>query len=294
MAVRPNDLKRPAGPVDQPRICLNIGRFEESLARKDQCDMAEHQSTRQSGISHRIVRLAELETGRGNGARITELPLTERPRERLSAVGVAHLSDRELLAIVLGTGIRGVGAHVLAEQLLTTYGSILDLARAHHTDLTAIPGMGQAKSCAVVSMFELARRLPKRKPTPRPRLTSTQDLHAIVNPLLTGRTRERLVLLVCNASHRVIHCEVVVEGMAERATVPIREILTTVLRRDGHGFALAHNHPGGDPQPSQADIEVTQQLRFAAAEIGLRFLDHIVVTDHTWRRVNVPGGSWPA
>jgi DNA repair protein RadC len=141
--------------------------------------MAEHPSTPQRGTSQRIARIADLPGG-------------DRPRERLSTLGVAHLSDGELLAIVLGTGIRGVGAHVLAEQLLTTYGSILDLARAHHTDLTAIPGMGLAKSCAVVSMFELARRLPKRKPTPRPRLTSTQDLHAIVNPLLTGRSRERL------------------------------------------------------------------------------------------------------
>jgi DNA repair protein RadC len=76
--------------------------------------------------------------------------------------------------------------------------------------------------------------------------------------------------------------------------VPIREILTAMLRWDGHGFALAHNHPTDDPRASPADIEVTQQLRFAAAEIGLHFLDHIIVTDQTWRRVNVPGGDWPA
>jgi DNA repair protein RadC len=253
--------------------------------------MAEHVSTRPLGISQRIAPIAELRTDDASARRLTDLPVTERPRERLSTLGAAHLSDRELLAIVLGTGIRGLGAHVLAEQLLTTYGSILDLARAHHTDLAAIPGMGLAKSCAVVSMFELGRRLPKRRPTPHPLLTCTQDLHAIVEPLLRGRTRERLVLLVCNALHRVIHCEVVVEGMAERATVPVREILTTVLRRDGHGFALAHNHPDGDPRPSQADVDVTERLRFAATQIGLKFLDHIVVTDNTWRRVNVPGGS---
>jgi DNA repair protein RadC len=256
--------------------------------------MAEPLSTRQSGNSQGIARILELQTELGSAMRITDLPAGERPRERLSTLGVAHLSDRELLAIVLGTGTRGVGAHVLAEQLLNTYGSILDLARAHHTDLTAIPGMGLAKSCAVVSMFELGRRLPKRKIKPRPLLTSTQDLHAIVEPLLRGRSRERLVLLVCNALHRVIHCEVVTEGMADRATVPVREILTTVLRRDGYGFALAHNHPDDDPRPSLADIEATQRLRFAAAEIGLTFLDHIVVTEQTWRRVNVPGGSWPS
>lgn len=243
--------------------------------------MAEGQSPPSGRTSERITRIADL-------------PLTERPRERLAAVGVAHLSERELLAIVLGTGSRGVGAHVLAEQLLTTYGSILDLARAHHSDLAGVPGMGLAKSCAVASMFELGRRLPKCKPKARPQLTSTQDLHAIVDPLLRGRSRERLVLLVCNAIHRVIHCEVMTEGMADRATVPVREILTTVLRRDGQGFALAHNHPDGDPRPSPADIAVTQQLRFAAAKVGLTFLDHIIVTDHTWRRVNVPGGSWPA
>jgi DNA repair protein RadC len=219
--------------------------------------------------------------------RIIDLPTAERPRERLSAVGARHLADRELLAMVLGTGgARGAGAHVLAERLLTTYGSVLELARAHPSDLARIPGMGIAKAAAVVSAFELARRADRT--AQRTVIERTTDLVDVVTPLLKGRTRERLVLVVCDGLHRVTGCEVLTEGSAERAIVPVRDILVAVLRRDGQVFALAHNHPDGDPDPTDTDIEATLRVQAAAAGLGLLFLDHIVVSDTSWRRVPVP------
>lgn len=216
--------------------------------------------------------------------RIIDLPAPERPRERLSTVGAHNLADRELLAMVLGTGgARGAGAHTLAERLLNEYGSVLELARAHPADLTRVPGIGVAKASAVVSAFELARRA-GRRPT-RPVINSTADLLEVVSPLLQGRTRERLVLVTCDGTHRVIACEVLAEGAADRAVVPIREIMVAALRRDGQVIALAHNHPDQDATPSETDVRATVRVRAAAEGLGIRFLDHLVVTDTTWRRV---------
>jgi DNA repair protein RadC len=216
--------------------------------------------------------------------RIADLPVLDRPRERLSSVGPAALADRELLAMMLGTGgARGAGAHDLAERLLSTFGSVGELARAHPADLVGVAGIGPAKASAVVAAFELARRV--SRPTTAPTLHSTSDLLAMVGPYLRGRTRERLVLVVCDAGHRVTSCEVLTEGAADRAILAVREIAVGVLRRDGKAFALAHNHPTGDPLPSEADIEATLRVEDAAQALGLRFLDHLVITDDSWARV---------
>jgi DNA repair protein RadC len=221
--------------------------------------------------------------------RIVDLPHAERPRERLTALGPTALADRELLSMVLGTGGgRGVGAHILAEQLLAAFGSVPALARAHPADLAALPGIGDAKAAALVSAFELARRAGSADDGAR-RCGSTLDLVDVVAPMLRGRTRERLVVVVCDTANRVLHCEVVSEGSAERSLVPVREVIVAVLRRDGQGFALAHNHPAGDPTPSLADIEATARVEEAATAVGLRFLDHIVLTDSTWSRVPASG-----
>jgi DNA repair protein RadC len=140
----------------------------------------------------------------------------------------------------------------------------------------------------VVSAFELARRADRT--AERTVIGRTTDLVDVVAPLLKGHTRERLVLVVCDGMHRVTSCEVLTEGAADRAIVPVRDILVAVLRRDGQVFALAHNHPDGDPEPTDSDIEATLLIQGAAGKLGLLFLDHIVVSDTTWRRVPTPTG----
>ena len=217
--------------------------------------------------------------------RIADLPRTERPRERLAALGPTALADRELLSMVLGTGGgRGIGAHTLAERLLAAFGSVPALARAHAADLAMLPGIGNAKAAALVAAFELARRA-GTAPDRTLRVGSTLELVDVVAPMLRGRTRERLVVIICDTANRVLQCEVVSEGSAERSLVPVREVIVSVLRRDGQGFAMAHNHPNGDPTPSLADIEATARVEEAAGAVGLTFLDHIVLTDSTWSRV---------
>lgn len=216
--------------------------------------------------------------------RIVDLPLTERPRERLAALGAAALAERELLALLLGTGgAPGVGAHALAERLLAWFGSVGAIARAHPAELAAVAGIGPAKAGALAAAFELARRGTAGEA--RARICTSHDVVTAVGPQLRGRARERLVVVLCDNANRVLGCDVVAEGSADRALLPVREVVVAVLRRDGKAFALAHNHPSGDPTPSDEDVEATVRVRQAADAVGLRFLDHVVVTDTDWRRV---------
>jgi DNA repair protein RadC len=219
---------------------------------------------------------------------IADLPVRERPRERLAALGAAALADRELLAVLLGTGgAQGVGAHNLAERLLARFGSVSALARAHPADLASVTGVGPAKAAVLVAAFELARRTTVNEAPVT--ITDAADIVTVAAPLLRGRTRERLVVVICDRLSRVIGCDVLSEGSADRSLLPVREAMVAVLRRDGKTFALAHNHPSGDPTPSHDDIEATRHVREAALAVGLRLLSHVVVTETGWRLV--PGAG---
>jgi DNA repair protein RadC len=215
---------------------------------------------------------------------IADLPVRERPRERLAALGTAALSDRELLAVLLGTGgAPGVGAHTLAERLLAHFGSAAAIASAHPADLASVTGIGPAKAAMLSAAFELSRRTTAADP--RQAISGPADLATVVAPLLRGRTRERLVVVTCDRANRVLGCDVLSEGSADRSLVPVREVMVAVLRRDGQALALAHNHPSGDPTPSRDDIDATVQVRQAAYAVGLRFIEHVVLSETDWRTV---------
>lgn len=204
------------------------------------------------------------------------LPEHERPRERLAAQGSGALSDRELLALVLRNGIRGESALDLAGGLLAEYGSLSALASALPEELERRPGVGAAKAAALVAAFQLGRRAA----TPVAMglvLGSPDDVVNAAKPHLDGRRRERVVVLVCDGANRLRHTVVVAEGSIDRSLVPVREILNAVLRHDGKAFAVAHNHPSGDPTPSESDLQAAAQLRKATENLGLRFLDSVIV-----------------
>lgn len=217
--------------------------------------------------------------------RIADLPTAERPRERLAAHGPGALADRELLAVLLGTGgAPGVGAHLLAERLLARFGSLAALGRARPAELARVPGVGAAKAAALCAAFELSRRAePDEAATT---IRGTGAIVAAVRPLLRGRDRERLVAVLADQRNRVLDCEIVAEGAADRCPVPVREVIVAALRRDARALALAHNHPGGDLTPSPADLAATRDVSRAAQAVGLRFLDHVIVTESAWRRID--------
>jgi DNA repair protein RadC len=215
---------------------------------------------------------------------MAQVPVTDRPRERLAQCGAEALGDGELLALLLSTGMRGIGAHELAAALLRRFGSVTAISRATVAELAGVAGIGAAKASSLVAGFELARRAGTEQPA---RLLGTPDIAAVAAPLLRGRTRERLVVISCDAALRVLGADAVSDGAADQTLFPLREIIVAVLRRDGTGFALAHNHPSGDATPSDEDLLATQEVAAAAVTAGLRFLDHVVVTEHGWQAVGV-------
>ena len=217
---------------------------------------------------------------------MSQVPVTDRPRERLARRGAEALGDGELLALLLSTGVRGMGAHEVAAALLRRFGSVTAIGRATVAELAGVAGIGTAKASTLVAGFELARRAGTEQPA---RLLGTADIAAVAAPLLHGRTRERLVVISCDAALRVLGADAVSDGAADQTLFPLREIIVAVLRRDGTGFALAHNHPSGDATPSDEDLIATQEVAAAAVTAGLRFLDHLVVTEDGWQTVGVAG-----
>ena len=208
----------------------------------------------------------------------------DRPRERLLTAGAASLSEAELIAIVLGTGSHGASAVDLARQLLGQFGGLGGIGRARPVELARVPGVGPAKTARLAACFELATRV--GRPGTNTVLAASADIAAIAQPLIGRERTERMLVMVADSGARLLHHEVVSQGGATTSAFPVREILATVLRHDGVAFALAHNHPGGDPTPSAADRAATQAIRDAAAHVGLRLLDHVVVTDAAWRSVS--------
>jgi len=217
---------------------------------------------------------------------LREIPESDRPRERLLAGGVSVLSDRELLAILIGTsGVCGSGAHELADRLIAMFGGLTALARAAPVDLLRLPGIGPAKAATLTAAFELAHRSDAH--AARPVLSSSAAVAAAARLSLATRSRERVIVLCCDTKLRLIGTDVVSDGSISSCPLPIRETLAAVLRRDGSAYAVAHNHPSGDPTPSQDDLRATEQLLIAGEQVGLRFLDHVIVAGRTWRSVTL-------
>jgi DNA repair protein RadC len=214
---------------------------------------------------------------------MADLPQHERPRERLLRHGPDALTDRELLALVMRHGRPGESALDLATSLLVEYGDLAALARARPEELAIRAGIGTAKAAALAAAFQLGSRA--REESSRPVLRSAADVADAVQPGLAWLRRERVMVLVCDAGNRLRHAVVLTEGAADRALIPVREVLNATLRHDGRAFAVAHNHPSGDPTPSEADVRATAELCAAAKTVGLRFLDHVVVAGEEWRSV---------
>lgn len=196
------------------------------------------------------------------------------------SLGPSALSDAELVAIHLGTGGTGEPVLVLAGRLLVEWGGLHGLARAGADELGRTPGVGPAKACRLVAAFSLAdRSLADDSIEVR---TST-DIAAIAIPRIGRARTEQVLVVVLTGAHRVRRVVLVSTGGATSSLVPVRDVLATVLRHDGVAFAVAHSHPGGSLAPSAEDVAVTRRLRRAADEVGLRFLDHVIVAGDRWR-----------
>lgn len=207
--------------------------------------------------------------------RIHEIPKGDRPREKLIGRGAASLTDAELLAIFLRTGLRGKSAIALAAELIREKGSLTALSRCPATELTRQTGIGPAKAAELAAAFELGKRL-ARGGEERPILDSAEAIHAILGADLQSRDREVIKVVLLDTKLRLIRIEDIALGSLNECVAHPREILRPAMMHSAYGLVLVHNHPSGDPSPSQADRQLTRQLLSAADLLQIKFLDHLI------------------
>lgn len=208
--------------------------------------------------------------------RILELPPEDRPRERLAHLGHHALSESELLAILMGTGKRGQNVLDLARHLLKTFGSLGALARATAKDLTSIKGIGPAKAAQISAAFGLGQRL-----TTETIIHTKIDTPAIVYGLLGAEMRalnkESLRAILLDTRYHLIRIEFISLGSLNESVAHPREIFQPAIKYSAYAFILVHNHPSGDPSPSEADHRLTRRMAEAAQLLQINLLDHVII-----------------
>jgi DNA repair protein RadC len=210
---------------------------------------------------------------------ITHWPAHERPREKLLLRGAASLSDAELLAIFLRTGLPGLTAVDLARRLLSEYGSLRALFEADLKRFCHSPGLGPAKYAHLQAVLEMVRRYLQESLQRGDALNNPSDTRNYLRARLSGYAHEVFACLFLDTRHRVISFEEIFRGTIDGASVHPREIVKLALARNAAALILAHNHPSGVTEPSQADIHLTLRLRDALTLIDVRVLDHVIVGD---------------
>lgn len=208
---------------------------------------------------------------------IRDWPEGERPREKLLARGAAGLSDAELLAIFLRTGLPGLSAVDLARELLARFGGLRGLLGAERAAFCAAKGLGEAKYAQLQAVLELARRHLGETLAERDLLREPALVRSYLSSHLRDRDRELFYGLFLDAQNRLLACERLAEGTLSEASVYPREVVKAALRLGAAAVIFAHNHPSGTPDPSAADRRLTERLRQALATIEVRVLDHFVV-----------------
>jgi DNA repair protein RadC len=208
--------------------------------------------------------------------RILDMQLEERPRERLASRGAAALRNAELIAILLRTGVRGASAVAVAESLLQRFGTLEALARATVDELR-IRGVGRDKAIALKAAFTLATRMAEELRRESPVLDTPDAIAALLRDEAAGWNVERLQVVMLNTRRRLIRVETVSEGILDQVPVHAREVFRRAIAANAHAIVLAHNHPSGDPLPSEADIRVTRDLNRAGHLLKIELLDHIIL-----------------
>jgi DNA repair protein RadC len=210
---------------------------------------------------------------------ISDWPLHERPREKLIEKGSASLSDAELLAIFLRTGLRGKSAVDLARQLMHEFGGLRSLLQADRKSFCSKPGLGDAKFAQLQAVLEMAGRHLREAMNKGDALSSPQDTQRYLLMRMRDYPQEVFGCLFLDNKHRVIAFEEMFRGTIDNASVYPREIVRRALQHNAAALILAHNHPSGDPEPSAADRAITAKIKAALALVDIRVLDHCVVGD---------------
>jgi len=214
---------------------------------------------------------------------VHDLPLSERPRERLFKLGSEALSAQEVLALILGRGIKGESVMLTSQKLLSRFGNLKGVANASIEELTRTKGIGPAKAAQIKAALELSRRLEgDAADKPKRVLKSPDDVAAEVRSQLKGRKKEHFLVLSLDTRNRLINRKLVSIGSLDTSIVHPREVFKEAVSSCAASVIFAHNHPSGDPEPSKEDIELTKRLAKAGEIMGIDVLDHIIVCDRSY------------
>ena len=216
--------------------------------------------------------------------RIKDQPASERPRERLAAHGASALSNAELIAILLRTGLKGMNAVEVGRQLLARFGSLQSLALASVDDLCKVKGIGRDKAVTLVAAFALAQKMAKELQEESPLLDNPENVVRLLRANNLAMDVETLQVLLLNTRQRLIRVVEISNGTVDTLLVHAREVFRAAISANASAIVLAHNHPSGDPTPSDADIKVTRDLIRAGHLLKIDVLDHIILGRATAER----------
>jgi DNA repair protein RadC len=213
----------------------------------------------------------------GSSGRIKDQPVGERPRERLIERGAAALSPAELVAILVRTGLRGVNAVEIGKQLVCKFGSLGAMARASVDDLQSVRGIGRDKAVTLVAAFTLASKIAEELQRESPVLDNPEAIAQLLREQNRLKVVETFQVLLLNTRRRLIRVEEISQGTLDTILVHPREVFKSAISARAAALVLVHNHPSGDPTPSEADIKVTRDLIRAGQLIKIEVLDHVIL-----------------
>ncbi len=211
---------------------------------------------------------------------IHDLPLSERPRERLQKLGVEALSAQEVLAVILGRGIAGESVMVTTQRLLSRFGNLKGIADASLEELSEVKGIGLAKAAQIKAAFELASRLESySEAREKPIVKTPEDVTGLVRARLKGRKKEHFLALLLDTRNRLIKVAEISIGSLDSSIVHPREVFKEAISASAAAVIFVHNHPSGDPTASEDDIGLNKRLAEAGDIVGIDVLDHIIIGD---------------
>ena len=219
-----------------------------------------------------------------SGPRIKDIPANERPRERLAANGPDSLANSDLIAILLRTGLQGKSALVIAQELIAKFQTLDRLSQAAVKELCEVKGIGRDKAVTLQAAFTLARRMAAEIRTESPLLETPDQIAALLREEVRTYEVEHFLVLLLNTRRRLIRVEPISQGTLDAIHVHAREVFKHAIVANAAAIVLVHNHPSGDPTPSEADIKVTRDLIRAGQLLKIEVLDHVILGHRTTER----------